>query len=79
MALSRTIPIKGRIFTKESLDALLTELSRHYDEGGDYARNFYLLQIAEDEYTTTLLDKPPMSFVSVLTTPINYLSLRFDC
>jgi hypothetical protein len=79
MALSRTIPIKNRIFTAETLETLLSELSRHYTIGSEYARNFYLLQIAEDEYTTTLLDKPPASFAPLLTTPIHYLSLRFDC
>jgi hypothetical protein len=79
MALTRTIPIKNRVFSVDSLNALLKELSTHYRKSKEaYSLNWYRLNISEDDTTTVSLDTPPKTFDSLLSTPIRYISLRID-
>ena len=79
MSLTRTIPIKDHIFSSEALAGVLKELSSYYRKSkDDYFTNRYLLQISEDEHTTTSIDSPPKSFDPLFTTPIRYLSLRIS-
>lgn len=79
MSLTRTIPIKNLVFSADALNTLLKELSGYYRKSRDtYSRNWYQLNISENESTTISLDVPPKSFNSLLSTSIRYISLRID-
>ncbi|MGZ4982811.1 MAG: hypothetical protein ACXV9Q_01820 [Chthoniobacterales bacterium] len=76
MALSRTIPIRGRVFNTETLAGILEELSAQYPPPAEkFSPNTYVLAIAQDEHTTTYIDTPPKAFEALLDTQIRYLSL----
>jgi hypothetical protein len=79
MGLSRTIPLKGYIFTTASLASVLAELSTYYRKSKEqFTHNHYRLHISEDPTTTASIDTPPKSFEALLNIPIRYISLRID-